>query len=127
MQYSDGVIYHRSGPIDEHGNIVTRTKRTHPYSYDGFITYRNGENSEITEECYSDRLTQWDYKKCRKLMKKHFKNDGDYYYDRTPPQIEAFLAEYFDKKSVQLIFIMEYCNVSSGYPLWRFALKTTEK
>ena len=108
--------------VDEHSNPVERTKREYPYSYDGFVTWRGGANKEINGTVYSDRLLQWDYKKTRELMKKHFGNEGDYYDKRSPEAIESFLSEYFDKK-IKLILIMEYCNVSSGYPLWRFDYK----
>lgn len=105
--------------VDEFDQPVERTKFDHPYSYDGFVTYRNGKNEEATGTVYSDRLLQWDYEKTRKLMKKHFGNTSDYYSERNPEKIEKFLSEYMGKK-IKIIFIMEYCNVSSGYPLWRF-------
>ena len=111
-----------NGPVDEYGNRVEKTKYTHPYSYDGFVTFRNGKNEEVNHTVYSDRIVQWDYKKARKLMKKHFGNEGDYYTDRSPDKIESFLKEYFGKE-LKLILVMEYCNVSSGYPVWRFDLK----
>lgn len=114
-----------SSHIDEHGNPIKRTPYTHPYSYDGFVTYRGGKNEEVTGTVYSDRLLQWDYEKTRKLMKKHFKNSGDYYNDRTPKQIEAFLCDRLDKK-VALVLVMQYCNQSSGYPVWRFDFKDRE-
>lgn len=53
-------------------------------------------------------------------MKKHFGNEGDYWYNRDPNRIEEFLKEYFNKPNLKLIFIMEYCNASDGYPVWRF-------
>jgi hypothetical protein len=105
--------------VDEFGNPVERTKFDHPYSYDGYVTYRNGKNEEATSTVYSDRILRQDYEKTRKLMKKHFGDTSDYYNDREPEKIEEFLSEYLDKK-IKIIFIMEYCNKSSGYPLWRF-------
>ncbi len=104
---------------DEFGKQIERTPATHPYSYDAFVTYRNGENNETKEVLYSDRLLQWNHEKTRKLMKKHFKNDGDYYSQRAPKDIEAFLSEYLEK-DIKLILIMEGCNQSSGYPYWVF-------
>lgn len=115
-------MYYNGNLVNEFGNPIERTPETHPYSYDGFITYRNGDNSEIEEDVYSDRMLQWDYEKTRKLMKKYFGEQGDYYSNRPPEKIESFLSEYFNC-NVKLIFIMEYCNVSNGYPLWRFAFK----
>lgn len=111
---------------DEFGNPITRTPQTNPYSYDGFVTYRNGENKEANCTIYSDRLIRENYKLVRDLMQKHFGNQGDSYSQRNPKDIERFLAEYLNK-DVKIIFIMEYCNVSSGYPLWRFDIKVSNK
>ena len=122
----DGMVTYCSPYVDEHGNAVERTKDKYPYTYDGFVTWRGGENSEVTGTVYSDRLLQWNYQKTRDLMQKHFGNTGDYYSSRSPKQIQAFLSEYFEEE-IELIFIMEYCNVSSGYPLWRFDFKNLKK
>lgn len=110
--------------VDEYGNPVEKTKWEYPYSYDGFVTYRNGDNAEVSHTVYSDRLLQQDHDKTRKLMKKHFGNQGDYYSERSPEAIEKFLTEWFnDERPLKLILVMEYCNVSSGYPVWRFDIK----
>lgn len=110
------------GGMDERGNIVKRSKSTHPYSYDGFVTWRGGKNEEVTSTIYSDRLLQWNYKKCRDMMKKHFGKESDYWSEYTPKQIEGFLREWCEAPNLKLILIMEYCNQSSGYPCWRFDL-----
>ena len=109
-----------SGLVDEHGKAISRTPSTHPYSYDGFVTWRGGKNKEANNTIYSDRLWQWDYKKADKLCIKHFGDKSQYFGNRTPEQIEAFLRDFTDNPNLKLIFIMEYCNQSSGYPLWRF-------
>lgn len=119
---SKGYVTYFSG-VDEYDNPVERSKHEYPYSYDGFVTYRGGKNEETTNTVWSDRLLQWDYEKTRSLMKKHFGTQGDYYFERTPEQIESFLSEYLGEK-VKLILIMEYCNVSSGYPVWRFDISS---
>lgn len=113
-------------PVNEFGKAVERTKQDYPYSYDGFITYRNGKNEEANHTIYSDRLLQWDRDKYNKLSKKHFGDEGQYFYSRNPKSIEAFLAEWTEQE-VKLIFIMEYCHMSSGYPVWRFDFAATEK
>jgi len=113
-------------PVDEFDRPVERTKQEHPYSYDGFVTYRNGKNEEINNDVYSDRLLQWNYNKSRVLMQKYFGESGDYWSGRNPKKIQKFLSEYFDKPNLKLILIMEYCNVSSGYPVWRFGLNDGE-
>lgn len=108
--------------VGKDGNPVKRTKSEHPWTYDDFVTWRGGENSLIDDGVYSDRLLQWDHDKCRSLMRKHFGNESDYYTNRSPKQIEAFLSELLGR-SIKLILIMECCNQSSGHPLWRFEFK----
>ena len=128
----EGVFGHRYSPdgmlrydvrVDEHGNPVKRTREECPYSYDGFVVYRNGENSEANNTIYSDRLLQWDYAKYNRLSKKHFGNEGQIFFDRDPKKIEKFLQDWMGNPKLKLIFIMEYCNVSNGFPLWRFDVK----
>ncbi len=119
----DTVFY--SHLVDEFDNPVERTKYEWPYSYDAFVTYRNGENKEANLTAYSDRLRQEDSKKYMELRLKHFGSIGDYWDGYDAKAIEAFLADWMDKK-VKLIFVMECCNQSSGYPYWRFDFKTYE-
>lgn len=109
---------------DEHGNVVRRTKYSHPYSYDGFVQERCGENSEANSTVYTDRLLQWDYKLTRQLIQKHFADTGidvggDYWGARSAKAIEGFLRERLGHPELRVILVMEYCNVSSGYPVWR--------
>ena len=118
MRNGNYIIF--SGEVDEFDKPVERTRYTHPYSYDGFVVWRGGKNEEVNSTVYSDRLLQQDYKKTRKLMQKHFGESGDYWNNRTHDKIEAFLREWLGKKKLRLILVMEYCNVSNGYPLWRF-------
>ncbi len=118
----NNIIYY-SPYKDEFGNNVERTPATHPYSYDGYVTWRGGKNEEVTSTIYSDRLSQWDYKKTEELKMKHFGNKGDWFSQRRPKAIESFLRDYTENPNLKLIFIMEYCNQSSGYPLWRFDYK----
>jgi hypothetical protein len=123
---ADGT-YTIGGLVDEHGKQITRTPSTHPYSYDGFITHRLGKNEEANDTIYSDRLLQQDFKKHNELCKKHFGNEGQYWYDRTPEKIEAFLRDWCDAPKLKLVFVMEYCNVSNGYPTWRFDFNANRK
>lgn len=114
------------GFVDEDGNPVKKTKYTHPYSYDAFVIYRNGVNEEINSTVYSDRLRMWDDKKLTHLMKKHCGTTGDYWDGIEPLKIQAFLRAWFDDSRLKLILVMQECNVSSGYPLWRFGFKTSK-
>lgn len=120
----DGMIFRNSMYRDEHGRPVERTPDKYPYSYDGYVTWRGGENSEVNSTIYSDRLSQWDYDKCKNLKLKYFGKTGDWWSSFDPKQIEAFLREWCEDPELKLIFIMQYCNASSGYPVWRFDFQT---
>lgn len=115
--YFEGEIW---GGVDEYGNPVERTKRTHPYSYDGFVMWRGGENKEANATIYSDRLYSQDWERHNELCLKHFGDEGQYWNYRKPKKIEAFLRDWTGKDALKLILIMEYCNRSNGYPCWRF-------
>lgn len=111
--------------VDEFGKPVKRTKMKYPYSYDGFITFRDGANSEVNCTVYSDRILH--EPRYNELCKKHFGNEGQMFFDRSPKDIEAFLQDFLGYPKLKVIFIMEYCNVSSGFPLWRFDVNTNLK
>jgi hypothetical protein len=115
------IYINRVQCVDEYGKPVERTKEEYPYSYDGFVVWRGGENGEANSTIYSDLLRRWDKNGVLDtLLKKHFGNTGDYWDNREPGAIEAFLKDYLGKNNLRLIFVMEYCNMSNGYPLWRF-------
>lgn len=112
--------------LDEYGNPVERTPETNPCSYDTFMIYRKDVNEKVNYTCWSDRLWQWDYKKYNELCLKHFGNQGQVFYDREPNLIQKFLRDYLEDDQLELIYIMQGCNQSSGYPLWLFAVKTSK-
>lgn len=106
--------------IDEHGNAVEKTKDEFPYSYDGFVKERKYTDLKATGTVYTDRLLQWDFKLTRGLIKKHFGNTaGDYWEDRSLEDIQGFLRERLSKPELIVTLVMEYCNISTGFPVWR--------
>lgn len=117
------MFTHMFSPVDEHNKPVKRTKDKYPYSYDGFIIHRSLPNEETTHTLYSDRLHTNYYKNWSSLSNKHFGSNGDYFWDRKPENIQAFLCELLNKPDLKLVLIMEYCNLSNGYPVWRFDVK----
>jgi len=121
----DGSFMFVNG-VDEHDQPVKRCKNKYPYSYDGFVLWRGLPQKEMNHTLYSDRLKQHHHEKWDELCKKHFGNSGDYFDNRTPTAIEAFIRELLDKPNYQLGLIMEYCNVSNGYPVWRFDIKVND-
>lgn len=104
-----------------------RTKAEYPYSYDAFMTWASKQVVKGEQSCnYSDRLRQWDGEKYNRLCRKHFDNQGDYWYltERTPAKVEAFLRDYHDAPELHLQEIWEGCNVANGFPVWHFMFIT---
>jgi len=99
---------------------IHKDKYSHPYSYDPFIIYYNEKaEEEANDTIYSDRLLLWDWDKHNHLCEKHFGNQGQLWDNREPEKIEAFLSD-FTGKQIVLIANIQYCNISNGYPVWRF-------
>lgn len=102
--------------LDEDGHwthMPRRTKYSHPYSYDPITHYRSDEKG--TDACYSDRLSQWDYKKYDACVKKHFKGGGGF---ASKKETEAFMRDYMDAPKLQVTKLVEVCNASSGYAVF---------
>jgi hypothetical protein len=111
------ALLYGGGPVDEHGRPVERTKHSHPYSYSGFVLHRLGPNSDATDSVYTDRMQQWDWDKADRCHKAHM--PGKRWDNASPQQMEAYLRDYMGDPDLRLVLVMEYCNVSSGYPVWR--------
>ena len=101
----------------------TRTKATHPYSYDPFTMWRGP--GEPDGGAYTDRLFQWDHKKHDALCMKHFGDRGQYWGRRDTNKIQAFLRDYLDAPELVLCEVQEHCNQATGYPCWYFAYRKT--
>lgn len=112
------------GYIDEDGNPIERMPYEYPYSYDGYVEWRGGENKEVTGTVYSDRLFQWDYEKYNRCMNQVFGNEKQMFDPHDHEKIEQMLRLYMEEPDLKLILQMKYCNKSSGYPLWRFDYST---
>lgn len=106
--------------VDENDNPIVRTPDEHPYSYDGYIVQRLGKNEEITDTAYSDRLRQENSEKYSSLSIKHFGKTGEFWSHRSAAEIQSFLREFLNAPNLKLIFVMQYCHQSAGYPYWRF-------
>ncbi len=113
------------GSLDEFGNPVEKTKFQFPYSYDPFVTWRSDEkNLNANATVYTDRLYSENYMKYNSLSMKHFGNESQHWNDREPEQIEAFIKDWTNNDKLKLVLVMECCNVSTGYPLWRLDFST---
>lgn len=106
------------------GKVVEKDKFRYPYSYDPFILWVNKDYDAkgCQLDVYSDRLRLWDNKKfnvCSILVwGKVVSNLGE----KKSKALEEFLSLYFGKELI-LSKVVEYCNVSSGAPYWRFLLQ----
>ena len=99
-----------------------KTKSEYPYSYDPYFIYFNEEAKvEPTGTIYTDRMLHQDWDKHNELCRKHFGNEGQYWHDREHKKIQAFLSDWVGKPVI-LIANIQYCNISNGYPHWRFDL-----
>lgn len=121
----DGFLVEK-GPdpdADLHRQHPPRTKYSHPYSYDPFTVW-GAASKECNGSEYTDRLAEW-YPKYREIGLRIF--DG---YHRwfgsgcSGEKIEAFLRELMDDPTLTLTRVVEYCNASSGYPVWRVDFKS---
>jgi len=119
---SNGDLISDSEYIDLEGNPIEKTPITHPYSFELHITYGkpNLPKGMVTDSAYTDRLSQWDYKKYDKCCKSVFGNKTPYWDSRKTEDIEKFLKLYFNDDTLKLIRISKCCNVSNGFPLWLF-------
>jgi hypothetical protein len=115
------------GYIGEDLKACKKTPHSHPYSYDSFVIWNSGE--QATSSIYSDRLFTWDHDKHDELCIKHFDNVSQQWGNRNPNSITLFLRDWTGSEELMLTRIVEYCNVSSGYPCWRldYALSIKEQ
>ena len=111
--------------VDEQGIPVKHNAITHRYSYDPFVIWQTGKKANNT--VWTDHLFRWDSTKHDSLCQKYFKNAGQHWGERDPELIEKFLQDYLEYPNLKLIRIMQHCNVSNGFPLWRFDFIEGEK
>lgn len=122
VTYNGAIGIHHSSDFDrEIESPMSPNRMKNLYNYDPMTVYQDRDYSSYTDchTVYSDRLHQWDHEKFNKISTAKFGNDGHYWNNRSPRLISEFLSEYFGH-SVKVVQIIEYCDQSSGYPVWRF-------
>lgn len=112
------------GFLDEYGQAISRTPVSNPYSFDGFIIagtpYIRGNEPEHLSTVYDDRMRAHDYSHYRALQQMHLGKETDRYDGIAVDRIEALLRDFFQNPGLTLRLVMKYCNVSTGYPCYRF-------
>ena len=109
------------------GEPITRTKDSHPYSYEPFTVFGSRpDEGVVSQGVYSDRMYQQDYEKYNACCMEVFGNEGQYFDQRSPKGIEKFLQLYYNKPNLKLLWVVEDCNQASGYPLWYFSFTEEE-
>lgn len=106
--------------VDLNGKPIKRTPQDSPYSYDEFVIWQD-KTADI-HKCsavYSDRMMQWNSTKFQHCMQTVFGTSGQSFYNSKHTDINKFLNLYFENK-VQLVAVLQGCNVSTGYPYWIF-------
>jgi hypothetical protein len=101
------------------GRPVEKTLDRWPYSYDAYMTWKGDYHKGKGDAVYSDRLYQWDSKKYDECCRAIWNNEGQYFNNREPKDIERFMCLYFGYK-IKLTGIETGCNYSTGYPYWVF-------
>lgn len=117
----DRIIYPENQEPDLEVSTPRRTKQTNPYSYDPILVWKDFQTEEkANATIYHDRLYMWDNgtNKTDDLMKKHDMNGWT-----DSAKTEVFLRDYTNNQNLKLIRIVEYCHMSSGYPIWRMDYK----
>jgi len=102
-----------------------KSKHEYPYTYDEFLQWEVKSNTfkgyaNEDSAVYSDRLYQWDPTRYNENCRYVFGNEGQYWDNRNPEDIEKFLRLQLEDQTISLQWIIEGCNPSSGYPYWVF-------
>jgi hypothetical protein len=102
------------------GKPVERTRQDYPYSFDDYLSYENTAQPLANNSMYTDRMYEHEPKKYKELMQKHFQSESEFWGGRSPEKIEAFLRDYCDLPSLQLVRIWTCCNQAYGSEHWQF-------
>lgn len=128
-------LYERFGSEhrDVEGNKIERTKREYPYSFSDYVRYINGkyrgqtkpfsiklEEGKQFHTAYSDRMGGWDRDHFDACFKEQLPIGSGGMRHGNPSMIEKFLKAYFRDENLELVKIVDCCNHSSGFEIFRF-------
>ena len=118
--FGDEVYYHDEDGFLRH--FPTRTKYSHPYSYDPIVLFNTGAKGDAS--AYSDRMVGWDYDKFYACLGKINNGQGELGFrwgDRN--LVTALMRDYNDDPVLEVTRVVEMCNASTGYPVWLVVYK----
>jgi hypothetical protein len=118
---------------DVEGNKIERTKRDYPYSFSDYVRWINGkyrgqtkpfsiklEEGKQFHTAYSDRMGGWDRDHFDACFNEQLPIGSGGMRHGRPHLIEKFLAAYFRDENLELVKIVDCCNHSSGFEIFRF-------
>jgi hypothetical protein len=108
------------GGVGRDRKPVQRTRQSHPYSFDDYLSFENTDQPLANESLYTDRMSQHEPEKYEVLTRKHFNSTSNFWEGRSPDKIEAFLRDYCDEPNLQLVRVWTCCDQSSGADHWQF-------
>jgi hypothetical protein len=125
-------------PNDDDADLIRHspvwTKAGHPYAYDPFTIWGAPQpDARCNGSTYTDRMEQHDRKRYHALAERHYRGGDPVTYHRPFDShrcrgdlIEQFLREWEGDPDLTLIRVIEYCDVSNGYPTWRLDYVTSK-
>lgn len=127
--FENGVHYGHHGQLHPYGK---RSPQEYPYNYDDYNLFVHPDKESLDNKyeasgAYTDRILHWDWDKHNEACRHVWNNEGQYWQDRTPEEIERFLNYYYDRSDFKVTKIVQSVNHSSGYPLWYIAWVCTDK
>lgn len=118
----------RKSPYGPHGLWFdpdqTRDKYDYPYSYSAFFLIGDHDTVKDCSADYTDRYRLWDeekYNKAREAVGSQFRWSA-----MSLIELDRFVKAYYGDDHVAT-GLVEWCNASTGYPLWSIHFKKIEK
>ena len=114
----DGEILMVTGGVPyqpEHYEV--KDKLHHPYDFSPIILFgREDEVKKSDRNCvYDDRMFQWDSKKYDKALESASDKNGMMHWNNKKA-VQKLMDEYYGKGTHRVYMVVEWCNVSNGYP-----------
>lgn len=99
------------------------SKFERPYGYSPFFIFGNHKSIEGAECCYSDRYRLWGQEKYDAACAAAGING--IHGSVTRAAVDAFVKAYHGNE-FSVVGMVEWCNVSNGYPCWSIHFKKVE-